>query len=67
MVSYFLALYFVLWMAVLPVGKSHKRRRGGQLREEAPRGDKGRYGFRSQKEDDRGGQTSPLVAQMKMS
>ena len=39
MVSYFIVLYFVLWLAIRPVGQSHERRPGGQLREEALQGD----------------------------
>ena len=39
MVSYFIALYFMLWMAVHLVRKSHERRPGGRSREEALSGD----------------------------
>ena len=37
-VSYFITLYFLLWLAVHPVGQSHERRPGGQSCEEASGG-----------------------------
>ena len=39
MVSYFIALYLVIWMDVCPVGRSHEIRPGGRSCEEVSRGD----------------------------
>ena len=57
MVSYFNYLYFVLWLAVRPVGKIHERRPEYRSHEEALGGDKGyggRDGDRSREEDEGG-------------
>ena len=60
MVSYFVSLYFVLYLAVRPVGQNHERRPGGQSHEESLGGDEeyeGRDGGRSQEEDEGVSQT----------
>ena len=59
----FIAIYFVLWVAVRPVGRSHERRPGGQSCEEASGGDEeyeGRDGGRSREEYEGGGRTGQV-------
>ena len=57
MVSYFNALYFVLWLSVRPVGQSHEIRPEGQSREEALGVDEEYEGGQSQEENEGGSLT----------